>query len=86
LANRLQTGGAIPTAKREGGEGPFVELSFVYMGESGDFESAWRELAPDRRKRLGRAWEDIGASLHASHVAALIAKTVRCARAGRRPD
>jgi len=48
---------------------PSVVASVRYMGDQAHFTRLWNRLAPDRRTKLGRAWEELGEGVFVSHMA-----------------
>lgn len=63
----LRTMAAIDITKKTNGTIK-VEISpYAYVDE---FIKLWRDIEPDRRSRLGKAWDDVGAALWASFLEA----------------
>lgn len=55
--------GAAPEAQR-----PFVDIVITYCGDKEHFSMIWNQITPNRRTRLGRAWEIIGESIYRSFL------------------
>ena len=61
---------------------PIVATSLTFAGNREAFLEAWRKLAPDRRKTLGRIWDDYDPSAGRDNIGDQIFDAFQCAVQG----